>query len=102
MEMTKLKVSGYFKTKSGTDIDSATFSDIVITLPHRNEDFFIRDAKRMFPVVQQKHKDLKKVRFEGLIRIDVDDFDDFEGKPECVGKDIKEMTWEELQSMSCY
>ncbi len=101
MEMTKLKVSGYFRTEA-LDKNSVTFSDLEVIVPHRNEEFFKRDAQRMLPVYLKQNKKLRDYRYEGFISVYVDDIEDFEGKPLCVGKDIKEMSWEELQSLSCY
>ena len=101
MDITKLKVSGYFRTEA-MDKNSVTFSDLEVIIPHRNEEFFKRDAQRMLPVYLKKHKKLNEHRYEGFISVYVDDIEDFEGKPLCVGKDIKEMSWEELQSLSCY
>lgn len=101
MKMTKLTVSGYYKTKPGTDVDCEVFDGIKVVVPHTNEEFFIRDAQRMFPVYREKHPKHRTKRYEGFIRCDVDDWEEIEGTPNCCGKDIKEMTWTELQELSC-
>ncbi len=99
--MMKLRVSGYFKTEPGTDVNSCVFSDLEITLPHRNELYYQRDAMRLLPQALAAHKEYKKKRYEGFVRVDIDEEIPIEGTPVCVGKNLKELTWEELQVFAC-
>lgn len=99
--MTKLKVSGYFKTEPGTDKNSCVFDNLEIIIPHTNYQFFQRDAMRLLPIALLNDKRYKEKRYEGYSRLDVDGESEIEGKPICVGKNVKEMSWEELQDLSC-
>lgn len=101
MKMIKLTVSGSFKTEAGSDKNRRAFSNIEIIAPFSTEDYFITHAMRLFPIVHKTNKEIKDVNFEGLIKIYIDDYCEVEAENPCVGKDIKEMTWAELQYLAC-
>ena len=71
-------------------------------MPDCEEDYHIQHAMRMFPVWKEEIKELENVSYEGLIKLYVDKVETVEGKPRCIDKDIKEMEWDELQSLACY
>ena len=103
--MIKLTVSGSFKTSPGTDQGRYDFIEVTGLLPDCTEEYHISYAQRMFPIwkMQDQNKAIKKEPFAGLIKIFIDEVEeDAGGSPDCCGKDIKTMTWEELQSLACY
>lgn len=100
--MKKITCSGSFKTNPGTDKGRYDFTDVIGLMPDCEEEYLISHAIRMFPIWKKENKELKKVAFSGLIKLYVDKVEDVGGQPLCAGKDIKKMTWEELQSLACY
>ena len=104
MEMVRLNCSGSFKTQPGTDKDRVSFFGLEIDVPklsEEHEEHYMPHAMRMFPIAMRKNKDIKDKNFEGIIKLYIDDVKDAKGQPICAGKDIKEMTWEEIQSLAC-
>ena len=104
MEMVKLSCSGSFKTQPGTDKDRVSFFGVEIEVPKQseeNEDHYLPMAMRMFPIAMRNNKNIKDKNFEGIIKLYVDTVSDANGEPLCAGKDIKEMNWEDLQSLAC-
>lgn len=106
--MVELTVSGSFKTIAGTDKDRYQFSGIKMIVPRCKDglkedkmDTYISFAIRCFPIARQADKVLSKVNYEGIIKLFIDDIKPVAGTPLCLGKDIKQMTFEELQHMSC-
>jgi hypothetical protein len=102
MPMLKMSVSGSYKTQPASDKDRKQFSDIEGVTPFADHDYYITFAQRIFPVWRDKDEKLKDINYEGLIKIYVDDVEEIEGTPLCLHKNIKKMTWEELQSLACY
>ena len=102
MKMIKLRVSGSFKTVIASDKDRMNFENVEIVMPYCDEEYYIQHAQRMFPIFVKKVAKYAKMNYEGLIKLYVDEETEASGKPLCIGKNIKEMTWEELQSMACY
>ena len=102
MKMLEISVSGSFKTQVASDKERQNFDNIKITMPFCDEDYYIQFSQRLFPIYLRKDKRYNEKNYEGLIKIYIDAVEEMGGKPLCVGKDIKLMTWEELQSLSCY
>jgi hypothetical protein len=108
MKMLKLTCSGRFRTQPAMDKDSVQFQDFTIKIPYLPEELryapdnkMLQNAKRMFPVSLRSSK-LKDQNYEGLIKLYIDDVEEIEGELKCAGKDVKRMTWEELQEFACY
>jgi len=102
MKMMKMTVSGSFKTSPGTDKDRCNFADLKGLVEFSDYEYYYQIAERMLPIWLAKSTTYKRKNFEGRIKIYVDDVVECEGTPECLHKDIKEMTWEELMSLACY
>lgn len=100
--MLKITCSGSFKTNPGTDKDRRDFTNVTGLIPNCTEEYHMTNAMRMFPIWKKDHKELKDIPFSGIIKLYIDDVEEVEGQPLCAGKDIKTMTWEELQSLACY
>lgn len=103
--MIKLTVSGSFRTSPGTDKNRHDFFNVTGLIPDCSEEYHIPFAQRMFPIWKQSkdNKKINEVPFSGLIKVYVDAAEEgVSGKPSCIGKNIKEMTWEELQDLACY
>lgn len=106
--MVELTVAGSFRTIPGTDKERQQFNDLKIVVP-RCKDGLQEDkihiytsfAVRCFPIAKQADKQLNKINFEGLIKISIYGIKPVDGFPLCLGKDIKNMSWEELQHMAC-
>ena len=101
MNMIEVEVSGSFKTQPGTDKDRKSFSGLKIVMPNCPSEYYTAHALRYFPLAIREDKKLKEINFEGVIKLFIDSVKEVDGEPSCVGKDVKEMTWEELQSMAC-
>lgn len=101
MKMIELLCSGSFRTEPGTDRNNVSFSDVKILIPKVDEEYHTQQAKRMFPVFRLKDKKLKEKSYEGLIKIYIDDYKEIDAVNPAAGKNIKEMSWEELQYFSC-
>lgn len=102
MKLLKMVVSGSFMTEPASDKNRVQFNSVEITCPFVAEEFHITSAMRLFPIYLRKNKEYAKLNFEGLIKIFIDSVKEVEGELSFVGKDIKEMSWEELQDMACY
>jgi len=100
--MLKLKVSGSFKTQPGSDKDRCNFSDVEVIIPLNDWEYHIQHGQRMFPKFLEKNEKYADKNYEGLIKLYVDHVEEIDGEPECLHKDIKQMSWEELQSLACY
>ena len=110
MKMTKLTVSGSFKTKPASDDGRQPFSEIEIIVPYHPDSmhasstehtgYFVSCVRRLFPIIHKTNDKLKDFNYEGLITVSIDDFCEVEAENPCAGKDIKTMTWEELQYLS--
>lgn len=106
--MIELTVSGSYRTIAGTDKDRQQFSGIKLVVPRCRDglkedkiDTYTSFAVRCFPIARQADKALSKINYEGIIKIFVDDVKPVAGVPLCVGKDVKQMSIEELQHMAC-
>jgi hypothetical protein len=113
MKLLKILVSGSFRTEPANDKNSMAFNGVEIIAPdlgvplifkenETKEDYLSVINKRLFPIALRKNKDYNTVNFNGLIKIYVDKEEKFEGELSFANKDIKEMSWEELQEMACY
>lgn len=102
MKMLRLYVSGSVKTEVASDKNRMQIDNVKIDIPECDEKYFKTFTERMLPIYIKKDNRYKKKNYEGRIKIYVDRVEKFDGKPLCVGKDIKEMDWEELQSLACY
>jgi len=102
MKLLKLLVSGSFKTEPASDKNRMPFSGIEIIAPFVKEEYYVTVAQRLFPIALRKNKEFSKINYEGLIKIFVDSVKEIDGELSFVNKDIKEMSWEELQDMACY
>lgn len=100
-KMLKVTVSGSFRTEVATDKNRFNFDGVTGLMPFCEDDYVIGHACRMFPIWLKNDKKIK-ANYEGLVKLHVDSWEEAEGKPICIGKDIKEMSWEELQSLACY
>lgn len=108
--MIEMRCSGSFKSQPGTDKDRVPFNNVKVVIPYsekamaddiEGENYRIFYASRMFRMARLQDKECKEHNFEGLIKIYVDDFKHINGKPSCVGKDIKHMEWADLQDLAC-
>lgn len=102
MKMLRLSISGSFRTEIATDKHRKNYDLITIDIPYCDEEWYIVNSHRLFPICIKKNKKYSNVNFEGVIKIYIDDVQEIEGKIPCIGKDIKLMTWEELQYLACY
>ncbi len=100
VKMIELSCTGCMRTKNGTDQDAEDF-DATFTIPFCEEEYYIGFAQRMFPV-WYKTQNKYKFNFRGLINIQIVFAKEVEGDNICIGKDIKELTWEELQYLALY
>jgi len=100
-KMIELTLSGVIRTKIGSDQEAYPFAGIKMKIPNCPQEYYITHAKRMFEMLYKEDKELKKVVFQGLIKIYVDGVGDCEGTPACVDKDVKVMEWLELQHLAC-
>jgi len=100
-KMMELSVSGSFKTQPATDKDRRQF-EVKGICEYAPYDYHVQFAERMLPIWLKKDKRYEGINYEGRIKVYVDDYKETTGVPLCIGKDIKEMTWEELMSLACY
>lgn len=99
--MKKITVSGSFRTSPSTDRNRHDFSGVEVIIPNCKEDWIVPHTMRMFPIAKNTNKQLDGKSFNGLIKIYVDGVEEVEGTPDCCGKMLKTLTWEELQSLAC-
>lgn len=97
----EVTVSGSFKTQVASDKDRFNFDGITGRIPMCEEVYIKPHAMRMLPMWVREDKKLK-ANFEGAIKVYVDNYTETEGEILCIGKNIKEMSWEELQWLACY
>lgn len=100
-KMIELTVSGVVRTKPASDEDAYSFADFKMVIPNCHPDYHITHVQRMFELLKKEDEELKKVPFHGLMKTYIDDYKEVKGTPECIGKDIKKMTWIELQHLAC-
>lgn len=100
-KMITLTCSGSFRTKNATDEDAEDFDGVELQVPFCTEEYYIGYAQRQFSVWYPTQKKYK-VNFRGLIKIRIDVAEESEGDIICIGKDIKQMDWEDLQSLALY
>ena len=102
----KVTCSGSFRSNPSTDKDRKDFEGVEVIIPKMldvkdPEQYVIQHTMRMFPIAKSKNKKLEGESFHGLIKIYIDSVEDIEGIPDCCGKSLKTLTWEELQSLAC-
>ena len=101
-KMMLLTLSGSFKTQPGSDVDRCQYNNVKGVVEFAEYEYYIQFGTRMLPVWLAKDKRYMDTNYEGRIKVYVDDSKEVEGTPICLGKDIKEMTWEELMSLACF
>lgn len=105
MGMRRIVCSGSFRTSPSTDRNRHDFTNVEVTIPkvlsRDPEQYVIQHTMRMFAIAKNKNKSLEGKSFNGLIKIYIDTVEDIEGEPDCCGKSLKNLTWEELQSLAC-
>ena len=99
--MINLTCSGSFRTKNATDEDAEDFDGVVLQVPYCEEEYYVGFAQRQFSVWYPTQKKYK-FNFRGLIKLRIDVAEESEGAIICLGKDIKQMGWEELQSLALF
>jgi len=102
MKMLKATVSGSFRTQIATDKDRHQFSNVSGIIPAHDWEYHIQHAMRMFPIWIENDKNFEDVNFEGIIKLRVDNVEEVDSEPTCLHKNIKELSWEDLQSLACY
>lgn len=99
--MLEVTCSGSFRTSPATDQNRYDFNDVKVVIPECSDEYILSHTMRMFPIAKRANKSLEGKTFNGLIKLYIDGVETIEGSPDCCGKNIKEMTWEELQSLAC-
>lgn len=102
MGMLKVTVSGDYRTsgKSGSDI--VDFEGVVVIMPECHEDFIMPNVQNRLLQIAIKGDKRYTQRFEMFRTVYIDKVEKIAGQPSVVGKNIKELSWEELQELACY
>jgi hypothetical protein len=102
MGMLKVTVSGDYRTSGKMGSDIVDFEGVVIIMPECHEDFIMPNVQNRLLQIAIKGDKRFTQRFEMFRSVYVDKVEKIEGKPSVVGKNIKDLSWEELQELACY
>lgn len=98
----KVTVSGDYRTSGKAGSDIVDFDNVVITMPDCIDDHIMFNVQnRMLQIAILKDKRYTQ-HYEMFRSVYVDKVERIEGKSAIIGKNIKELTWEELQELAVY
>ena len=94
--MLKFTVSGTYRNAAGHDAERVEFDKLEVLMPDCDEDRYIQNLNRIVPGVI-KANEKYPLRCEVLEQVFVDNVETVKGDDGLAGKDIKELSWDELQ-----
>lgn len=97
MKMLKVTVSGDYRTATGEVVD---YDNVVGIIPKCPEEWILSHVKNRFIGEWIKKDEKYKKRFHSARTVYIDKVETVEGEPSCIGKDIKELNWDELQELA--
>lgn len=103
MPLLKVTISGSYRTASGEIVD---FDGVTGTIPHVDEDLAKMHVRGRYAhpwVKNAKKKDGEKAyeeRIDSMRQVFIDHIEEVEGESSFAGKNIKELTFEELQDLA--
>ncbi|MFA5116368.1 MAG: hypothetical protein WC486_03710 [Candidatus Omnitrophota bacterium] len=98
----KVTVSGDYRTSGKLGSDIVDFEGVVVMMPECHEDFIMPNVQNRLLQIAIKNDKRYTQRFEMFRSVYIDKVEKVDGKPSVVGKNIKELSWEELQELACY
>lgn len=98
--MLKVTVSGEYRTSNGKEGDIVEFENVVGIMPDCNEDWVLSHVKNRYLARWIKADARYKQRMNSVRTLYIDNIEVVKGVASCYGKDIKAMTWEELQDLA--
>lgn len=100
MGMLKVTVSGDYRTSGGVHGDLVDFENVVGIMPECPEEWIKSHISNRFIGQWIKADSRYPARFNSRRSIYIDKIEKVAGKPSCVGKDIKDLNWVELQELA--
>lgn len=97
--MFKVTVSGDYRTSSGAG-DVVDFDGVVGLMPECNKEMVLSHVQNRYIGSWIKADGRYKERFSSIRTVYVDSIEVVPGEASCNGKDIKKLTWPELQDLA--
>lgn len=98
----RVTISGDFRTNGKNGSEIVDFENVVGVMPFCEEDFIMFNVQNRMLQLWLKADKRYTQHFEMMRTVHIDNVETIEGEPEIVGKNIKEMSWEELQILAAY
>jgi hypothetical protein len=98
--MFKVTVSGDYRTSGGAQGDIIDFEGVVGLMPECNEDMVLSHVQNRCLGAWIKADKRYTARFNARRTVYLDGIEKVKGHPSCNGKDIRRMSWEELQDLA--
>jgi len=97
--MFKVTVSGSYRTGSGKGSEIVDFENVTGVMPECAEELIQSNVmRRMLPIWIKADKKYTQ-RYDMVRTCYIDKVETIKGQPGIVGKDVKELAWEELQEL---
>lgn len=100
MGMLKVTISGDYRTSGGAHGDIIDFEGVVGVMPECDEAMIQSHVMNRFVGAWIKASGKYAARFNSRRTCYVDKVEKIAGKPSCIGKDIKALSWDELQELA--
>lgn len=100
MGMFKVTISGDYRTSGGVHGDIVDFDGVTGIMPECDEAWVQSHVMNRFVGIWLKADKRYPARFNSLRSVYVDGIERIKGTPSCIGKNIKELSWEELQELA--
>lgn len=98
--MFKVTVSGEYRTNLGKEGDLVDFEGVVGIMPECKEEWVLSHVKNRYLTRWIKADGRYKNRVNSVRTVYIDNIEKIKGSPSCFGKDIKGMSWDELQDLA--
>ena len=98
--MFKVTVSGDYRTSGGVAGDVVDFENVVGYMPECDKEMILSHVQNRYLGAWIKADKRYTARFNSRRTVFVDDVQVVPGEASCNGKDIKKMTWPELQDLA--
>lgn len=99
MKMLKLKLSGAYRSNNNELVE---FSNLTGFIPAIDEELILMAARRRYAPMWLMNDPKYTKRVENVCECFVDDVEEAEGELSFLGKDVRDMTMEELQDLAVY
>lgn len=100
MGMLKVTISGDYRTSGGAHGDIVDFEKVVGVMPECPEEWVKSHIMNRFLSQWLKADSRYPARFNARRSVYIDSIEKVSGQPSCIGKDIKVLSWDELQELA--